>query len=37
VVSSNAGPAQLAGKDCSPYFFSASWQNDAPHEAGGEY
>ena len=36
VVSSNAGPAQLAGKDCSPYFFSASWQNDAPHEAGGE-
>ena len=36
VVSSNAGPAQLAGKDCSPYFFSASWQNDATHEAGGQ-
>ena len=36
VVSSNAGPAQLAGKECSPYFFSASWQNDATHEAGGQ-
>jgi branched-chain amino acid transport system substrate-binding protein len=36
VVSSNAGPAQLAGKGCSPYFFSASWQNDATHEAGGK-
>lgn len=37
LVSSNAGPAQLAGKECSPYFFSASWQNDAPHEAAGKY
>lgn len=37
IVSSNAGPAQLAGKECSPYFFSASWQNDATHEAGGKY
>ncbi|MEO6268762.1 MAG: ABC transporter substrate-binding protein, partial [Lautropia sp.] len=36
VISSNAGPAQLAGKECSPYFFSASWQNDATHEAGGK-
>ncbi len=37
LVSSNAGPALLAGKECSPYFFSASWQNDAPHEAAGKY
>lgn len=37
IVSSNAGPAQLAGKECTPYFFSASWQNDAPHEAAGKY
>ncbi len=37
LISSNAGPAQLAGKECSPYFFSASWQNDAPHEAAGKY
>ncbi|NUQ00740.1 MAG: hypothetical protein HUU35_12890, partial [Armatimonadetes bacterium] len=26
LVSTNAGPSQLAGKDCSPYFFSTSWQ-----------
>ncbi len=37
VLSSNAGPASIAGQDCSPYFFSVSWQNDAPHEAGGKY
>lgn len=37
VVSSNAGPAAIAGKECSPYFFSASWQNDATHEAAGKY
>ena len=37
VVSSNAGPATIAGKECSPYFFSASWQNDATHEAAGKY
>ncbi len=37
VVSSNAGPANIAGKECSPYFFSASWQNDATHEAAGKY
>jgi branched-chain amino acid transport system substrate-binding protein len=36
IVSANAGPAQLAGAGCSPYFFSASYQNDATHEAGGK-
>jgi branched-chain amino acid transport system substrate-binding protein len=36
LVGSNAGPSQIAGKDCSPYFFSASWQNDQPHAAVGK-
>jgi branched-chain amino acid transport system substrate-binding protein len=36
VVSANAAPAQLAGKGCTPYFFSASYQNDATHEAAGK-
>ncbi|MDY7577189.1 ABC transporter substrate-binding protein [Herbaspirillum sp. RTI4] len=36
IVSANAGPAQLAGSGCSPYFFSASYQNDAAHEAAGK-
>ncbi|HYM33326.1 MAG TPA: ABC transporter substrate-binding protein [Candidatus Cybelea sp.] len=35
MLSSNAGPSQIAGKDCSPYFFSTSWQNDEPHAAVG--
>lgn len=37
LVSSNAGPSQIAGAQCSPYFFSTSWQNDQPHEAMGKY
>ncbi|TAL75512.1 MAG: ABC transporter substrate-binding protein [Burkholderiaceae bacterium] len=36
-ISPNAGPEQLAGKGCSPYFFNTSWQNDQPHEAMGAY
>jgi len=36
VISANAGPAQFAGAGCSPYFFSASYQNDATHEAAGK-
>src|SRR3546814_16564098 len=28
LISANAGPSQLAGTQCSPYFFSASWQHD---------
>lgn len=36
-ISPVAGPSQLAGKNCSPYFFSTSWQNDQPHEAMGTY
>ncbi len=37
LVSSNSGPSPIAGKLCSPYFFSTSWQNDGPHEAMGKY
>lgn len=36
-VSPNAGPSQLAGKQCNPWFFSASYQNDNNHEATGAY
>ena len=28
----NAGPSQLAGAQCSPYFFGVSYQNDAMHD-----
>jgi branched-chain amino acid transport system substrate-binding protein len=37
LIGQNGGPSQLAGKGCSPYFFSASWQNDGVHEAMGQY
>jgi branched-chain amino acid transport system substrate-binding protein len=36
LISTNAGPSQLAGEGCSPYFFAASWQNDQNHMAVGE-
>jgi branched-chain amino acid transport system substrate-binding protein len=36
LVSTNAGPSQLAGKECSPYFFSTSWQGDQVPEAMGQ-
>jgi branched-chain amino acid transport system substrate-binding protein len=35
LIGSNSGPSQIAGKECSPYFFSTSWQNDQPHAAVG--
>jgi branched-chain amino acid transport system substrate-binding protein len=35
-ISANAGPSQLAGEQCNPYFFSASYQNDNMHEAAGQ-
>lgn len=35
-IGSNAGPAPIAGKQCSPYYFSTSWDNDMLHEAGGQ-
>lgn len=35
-ISANAGPSQLAGEQCNPYFFSVSYQNDNMHEAVGK-
>jgi branched-chain amino acid transport system substrate-binding protein len=35
-ISANAGPSQLAGEQCNPFFFSASYQNDNLHEAVGK-
>ncbi len=37
LISANAGPNQLAGELCSPYFFSTSWQNDQTPQAMGLY
>ncbi len=36
-ISSNAGPSPIAGAQCSPMFFSTSWQNDGAHEAMGKH
>jgi branched-chain amino acid transport system substrate-binding protein len=37
LISSNAGPSQIAGELCSPFFFSTSWNNDQTPQAMGEY
>src|SRR5215218_4253189 len=37
LITSNAGPSQLAGELCSPYVFSTSWQNDQTPQAMGQY
>src|ERR1700730_9210468 len=37
LISANAGPSQIAGELCSPWFFSASWQGDQVPQAVGEY
>jgi branched-chain amino acid transport system substrate-binding protein len=37
VISANAGPHQIAGSQCAPNFFSASWQNDQTPEAMGKF
>jgi branched-chain amino acid transport system substrate-binding protein len=36
-ISANAGPSQLAGAECNPYFFNVSWQNDNVAEAMGKW
>jgi len=36
-VSANAGPTLLAGRECSPWFASVAWPNDAMHEAVGRH
>lgn len=37
LIGSNAGPSQIAGKQCSPYQFITSWQGDQAAEAVGQY
>jgi branched-chain amino acid transport system substrate-binding protein len=37
LISANAGPHQIAGSLCSPFFFSTSWQNDQTPQAMGHY
>jgi branched-chain amino acid transport system substrate-binding protein len=37
IISANAGPSQIAGELCSPYFFSISWQGDQTPQAMGTY
>ena len=37
LISANAGPSTLAGKDCHENFFSLSWQNDQTPQAMGNY
>lgn len=37
LISANAGPSQIAGELCSPWFFSVSWQGDQAPQAIGEY
>ncbi len=36
LISTNAGWSAMAGKNCSPYFFSTSWNNDQTPEAMGQ-
>ncbi len=36
LISTNAGAAPMAGKRCSPFFFSTSWNNDQTPEAMGK-
>lgn len=37
LIGSNAGPAPIAGAQCSPYGFVVSWQNDVQSEVVGKY
>lgn len=37
LLSINAGPSQLAGAGCSPYYFNVAFQNDNVPEAMGQY
>jgi branched-chain amino acid transport system substrate-binding protein len=37
LIGSNAGPAPIAGAQCSPYQFIVSWQNDVQSEVVGKH
>src|SRR6201996_8658595 len=36
LISPNAGPSSYAGKECNPYFYVTSYQNDQVHEILGK-
>jgi branched-chain amino acid transport system substrate-binding protein len=36
LISPNAGPSSFAGKDCNPFFYVTSYQNDQVHEILGK-
>ena len=36
-IAPNSTPTSITGKGCSPYFYSASWPNEAHHEAAGQF
>src|SRR5882672_6892337 len=36
-IAPNATPTRISGAGCNPYFFSASWPNEAYHEAAGHH
>jgi branched-chain amino acid transport system substrate-binding protein len=36
LISPNAGPSSFAGKECSPFFYVTSYQNDQVHEVLGK-
>jgi len=36
LISPNAGPSSYAGKDCSPFFYVTSYQNDQVHQVLGK-
>ena len=36
-IAPNATPTRISGAGCNPRFFSASWPNEAYHEAAGHY
>ena len=37
LIGSNAGPSPIAGAQCSPFFFTTSWQNDQQAEGIGKF
>src|ERR1700754_797283 len=36
LISPNAGPSSYAGKECSPFFYVTSYQNDQVHQILGK-
>ncbi len=36
-INANAGPAEFAGENCNPFYFSTAWQVESMDEAMGKY